>query len=43
MKVTKYKTMFEFIMKNFTRLLTGIVTASNHTKCVPISNQVFMT
>ena len=43
MKVSKYKTKFVFIMKNFTRLLTGIVTASNHTKCVPLSNQEFMT
>ena len=42
MKVTKYKTMFEFIMKNNTGLLTGLVTASNHTKCLPLSNQEFM-
>ena len=43
MKVTKYKTIFEFIMENNTGLLTGIVTVSNHIKCVSLSNQEFMT
>ena len=31
--------MFEIITKMFIRLLTGLVSASNHTKCVSLSNQ----
>ena len=35
--------MFGLIKKIFIGLLTGIVIASNHTKCVFLSNQKFMT
>ena len=35
--------MFDLIKKIFIGLLTGIVMASNHTKCVSISNQKCMT
>ena len=31
--------MFGFIKKMFTGLLTGIVSAYNHTKCVSLRNQ----
>ena len=31
--------MFGFIKTIFPRFLTGIVNASNHTKCVLLSNQ----
>ena len=32
--------MFGFLIKNrFIGLLTGIVNASNHTKCISLSNQ----
>ena len=34
--------MFGLIKKIFIGLLTGIVNASNHTKCVPLSNQKCM-
>ena len=34
--------MFELIKKIFISLLTGIVSASNQTKCVLLSNQKFM-
>ena len=34
--------MFGFIKKMFIRLLTGIVNASNHTKCVSLNNQECM-
>ena len=39
----KYKTMFGLIKKIFIGLLTGIVSPSNHTKCVSISTQKCMT
>ena len=35
--------MFGLIKKIFTGLLTGIVSASNHTKCMLLSNQKCMT
>ena len=35
--------MFELIKKIFIGLLTGIVNACNHTKCVSLSNQKCMT
>ena len=35
--------MFGLIRKIFIRLLTGIVSASNHTKCLLLSNQKHMT
>ena len=35
--------MFGFIKKMFFRLLTGIVSTSNNTKFVSLSNQRFMT
>ena len=35
--------MFGLIQKMFIRLLTGIVSASNQTKCVLLSNQKYMT
>ena len=35
--------MFGLIKKIFSGLLTGIVSASNHTKYVPLSNQKCMT
>ena len=34
--------MFELIKKIFIRLLTGIVNAYSHTKCVPLINQKSM-
>ena len=39
MKGTRFKTMFGLIKKVFIGLLTGIVSASNHTKCESLSNQ----
>ena len=33
--------MFGFITKIYIRLLTNVVTGSNHTKCVSLSNQKF--
>ena len=36
---TWYKIMFGIIFKMFIWLLTGLVSASNHTKCVSLSNQ----
>ena len=33
--------MFGLIKKMFTLLSTSIVNASNHTKCVPLSNQKY--
>ena len=39
MKRTWYKIMFGLIKKIFIGLLTGLVNASNHTKCVLLSNQ----
>ena len=35
--------MFGFIKKIFIILLTGLVNASNHTKCVFLSNQKWIT
>ena len=35
--------MFELSKKIFIRLITGIVSVSNHTKCVLLSNQKYMT
>ena len=35
--------MFELIKKIFIGLLTGTVYASNHTKCLPLSNQKCVT
>ena len=35
--------MFELIKIFFIRLLTGIVSTSNHTKCVSLSKQKSMT
>ena len=35
--------MFRLIKKMFIRLLTGIVSASNHAKCMSLSNQKCMT
>ena len=35
--------MFGFFKKVFIRLLSGLVNASNHTKCVSFSNQKCMT
>ena len=35
--------MFGFIKKTFTVLLNSVVNASNHTKCVSLSNQKCMT
>ena len=42
-KKTLYKKMFRLIKKVFTGFLTGIVNASNYTKCVLLSNQKGMT
>ena len=39
MKETQYKIMFGFILEMFIVMLTNIVNASNHTKCVSSSNQ----
>ena len=38
-----YKIMFRFLKKIFIALLTAIVSESNHTKCVSLSNRKFMT
>ena len=35
--------MFELIKKIFIRLLTNIVNASKHKKCISLSNQKFLT
>ena len=35
--------MFGFIKKIFIRLLTSIYNASNQSKCVPLSNQKYVT
>ena len=43
MKRTWHKTMFGLIKKLFIRLLTIIVSASNHTRYMSLSNQKFMT
>ena len=43
MKGTFYKITFGLINKIFTELLIDIVSASNHTKCVLLSNQKCMT
>ena len=42
MKGTSYKIMGGLITKMFIELLPGIVTASNHTKCVSLCNQTYM-
>ena len=42
MKGPQYKTIFELIKKIFIGLLTDIVTAFNHTKCISLSNQKCM-
>ena len=42
MKGKLYKIMFELIKKIFFGLLSGTVSASNHTKCVSLSNQKCM-
>ena len=42
MKGTWYEIIFGLIKKIFIGLLTGIVNASNHTKCVLLSNQKCM-
>ena len=39
MKKTESRTTFWLIKKTFIRLLAGIVSASNHTKCLLLSNQ----
>ena len=39
MKETWYKTMLRLIKKIFIGLLTGIVSASNDTNCMSLSNQ----
>ena len=36
------KKIFILIKKMFIRLLTSIVSASNHTKCISLNNQKFM-
>ena len=43
MKRTRYKITFGLIKKMFIVILTGTVNASNHTKCVLLSNQTYMT
>ena len=35
--------MFGLIEKMFIGLLTGIISASNHTKCMSMSNQKYIT
>ena len=40
MKRTRYKIMFGLIKKILIGLLTDIVSASNHMKCVSLSNQI---
>ena len=42
MKRAWHKIIFELIKKIFTRLLTGLVDGSNHTKCVSLSKQKYM-
>ena len=42
MKGTWYKILVGSIKKIYNGLLTGIVSASNHTKCVSLSNQKCM-
>ena len=42
MKGTWYKIIFELIKKIFIGLLTDIVSASFHTKCMSLSNQKCM-
>ena len=39
MKKHDLKQCLEFLKKRLIRLLTGLVSASNHTKCVSLSNQ----
>ena len=43
MKGTEYKKMFGLIKKMFMELLISIINASNHRKCVFLSNQKCMT
>ena len=43
MKRTQYKILFGLIKKIFIGLLTGIISVSNHAKCVSLSNQKCMT
>ena len=43
MKGTYYKIIFGLIKKILTGLLTGIIIASNHTKCISLSNQKCIT
>ena len=43
MKRTKNKKMFRLNKEMFMRLLISIVNATNHTKCVLLSNQKYMT
>ena len=38
-KKTRYKTMLHIIKKMFIVVLSAIVNAPNHTKCVLLSNQ----
>ena len=38
-----YETMFGLVQKTFTRLLTGLVNGTDHTKCVSLRNQKCMT
>ena len=42
MKRARYKIMFELIKKGFIGLLTGIVSAPNHTKFWSLSDQKYM-
>ena len=42
MKATLYKMIFGLTKKIFVGLLSGIVNASKHTKCVLLSNQKFI-
>ena len=42
MKRTWYKTTFDLIQEKCIGLLTGIVSASNHAKCLFLSNQKCM-
>ena len=43
MKRTRYKITFGLIKKMSIVILTGTVNASNHTKCISLSNQTYMT
>ena len=43
MKIIWYKIIFMLIKKIFIGLLTGLVNGSNHTKCVLLRNQKYMT